>query len=157
MSQLPKNQQHNSLLTLTIGIMVAVGRAYLSDNTPDDLTTIMSIVNIVAFGFVITLMLNDIYNAVNIRISDSGKSTKSKQKLKFLLEVFFLCTFTLFSIIGINYIINHRNTTSNDIISIIALSFSIANDGFVQLVENPLYKLICASERCGKNNGRHNK
>ena len=112
MSQLPKNQQHNSLLTLTIGIMVAVGRAYLSDNNPDDLTTIMSIVNIVAFGFVITLMLNDIYNAVNIRISDSGKSTKSKQKLKFLLEVFFLCTFTLFSIIGINYIINHRNTTS---------------------------------------------
>lgn len=137
------NQKHYSLLTIVIGIIVAIGRIELNSNNEEDITTIMAVVNIVAFGFVFIIFSCDVYNLVKDRILKSGKNTKDKKYLKIILEIVFLIFLGIFAYFGIKYVASYRCATYNDVISIIALALSIANDGFVKCVENPTYQFIC--------------
>lgn len=136
------DQKHNALLTIVIGIIVAIGRIRLIERNQNDITTIMSVVNVVAFGFVFIILCNDIYNKVNHRIINSGIDTSRKKEMKIIVEVLFLLFFGSFSIIAIEYVIKFKTATYNDAISIIALALSIANDGFVDCIESPTYKIV---------------
>lgn len=137
-----KYQGHNSLLTIVVGIIVAIGRIKLEEKNTDDLIIIMSVVNTVAFGFVIVLILNDIYNSVKLRITNSGVSTATKKINKRILEILFLSFFAFFAYLGIYYVTTFKSAKYNDAMSIIALAFSIATDGFVNLVSTPTYRFV---------------
>lgn len=142
------SKKHYSLLTIVIGAIVAIGRIKLNSNNDEDITTIMSVVNVVAFGFVLILLCNDVYDLVKQKISSSGVSTTNKRNMKIILEILFLLFLGMFTFYGVKYVIEYKCATYNDAISILALAISIANDGFVKCIENPLYKVICLINKC---------
>lgn len=141
--ELTSNQKHNSLLTVVIGIVVAIGRIKLNEQNESDIVTIMAVVNVVALGFVLIILFNDIYNNVQGKITTYGTSNSNTKRMKIILEILFIVLLCLFGLFGVRYVIEFRSTTFNDAMAIIALAISIANDGFVQCVDDPAYNFIC--------------
>lgn len=141
--ELTSNQKHNSLLTVVIGIIVAIGRTKLNEQNEGDIVTIMAVVNVVALGFVLIILFNDIYNNVQGKITTYGTSNSNTKRMKIILEILFIILLCIFGLFGVRYVIEFRSTTFNDAMAIIALAISIANDGFVQCVDDPVYNFIC--------------
>lgn len=142
-SEHSSNQKHNSLLTIVIGIIVAIGRIKLNEQNESDIVIIMAVVNVVALSFVLIILFNDIYNSVHKNILDFGTSNSNIKIMKIILEILFILLLCIFGLLGAKYVIEFRNATYNDAMSIIALAISIANDGFVQCVNDPFYRFIC--------------
>lgn len=140
-------KNNNSSFIVIVGILIATGRLLIGKLNIDNsnelyILVVMAIVNYVAFGFVLLFLNNDFNLSVENKINSSGIPTSKKQNSKKILHFFNIIYLITYLIIGILYIYKYYNATLNDMISIIALSVSIANDGLVEAYSKKYYLFI---------------
>ena len=153
------SKNSNSLFIVFTGIIISVGRVVIeyiaspNDNSAqittststysgDYILATMAVINFVAFGLVIFFLFRDLTNIVISRISQAGISTDEKRKRRKYIKIpLFIFSF-LYLVFGIIYITILRSSLLNDVMSILALTLSIASNGIVDEYGEVYYKLI---------------
>ena len=140
----------HSLFIVFTGIIISIGRVIIesissnSDNTQgtDYILVTMAMINFIAFGLVIYFLFRDLTNIVISRISQSGISTDEKRKRRKYINIPLFIFLSIYLIFGIIYITILRSSLLNDVMSILALAFSIASNGIADEYGEAYYKLI---------------
>lgn len=140
-------KNNNSMFIVISGIIISVSRIILGkiENTPaKDLAilVIMAVINCVAFGFVILLLLNDLNEYVNEKLTKSGMETTKKKRCKRLMYITSFIFLSLYLIFGILYLLYFKSSNLNDAFSILALAISIATNGLVNGFKLTYYNII---------------
>lgn len=140
-----------SIFIVCTGIIISVGRCLIGvKNVGVEIMSIneehilifMAIINYVAFGVVILFLLNDLKKDCALRIDKAGLDTNKKTNCKKTMKFHSMIFMILYLGIGITYIILWKSSECNDIISILALSISIASNGLVKEYGRRFYKHI---------------
>lgn len=150
----------NPIFIITTGFIIAIGRLSISNigNSKGVILIVMAIVNYVALGFVLLFLCLDIDNYCCDKIDNAGIETKIKRarkgKRNFISSIVRILLLLLYLIIGYLYVDKFRSENINDIISIVALSISIASNGLVGELGNLYYKLVInlSTEKSKTNN-----
>ena len=118
---------------ISIGIFSAIARACLelldrSKQKDEAILVTMSLINCVALGFVIVVLLSDLRRSCAQRIQKAGLLSGEKKNLIFWMKVILAIPIVIYILCGSLYMYIWKSTCVNDIMSVIALSISIAND-----------------------------
>lgn len=135
-------QRFYSFFIVIIVIIVAYGRIQIDSKSETDIVIIMSVVNIVAMGFVLFFFINDLRKSCTARIKQSGIDTKTKKRMYIMLSALVIIFLFFYSYFSILYLRKFKNAAYNDVLSIIALSVSIANNGLIEDLIKPLFNLL---------------
>ena len=135
----------NSMFIVSTGIIIAISRFLLGHIISTDtqhILIVMAVVNYVALGFVLLFLYNELYRRCKDKISSSGLDTLTKKKCNSVVFTFSVTLLVLYLSFGIIYMICLKSNDLNDVISIIALSISIATNGLVDDYYNSYYRLV---------------
>ena len=136
------------LFIVAVGLILALGR-YLLDSislesvNEEFILLIMAIINYIAFSVVILFLGVGVSNKCQVDIKDTGVSTQMKnQRIKTLNTVLTIACIALMIIfiwVGFEYLRQWKSAAWNDMLAIVALAISIANDGLVEI----LGEIVC--------------
>ncbi len=132
-------EKSKSLFIIAAGIIIGIGRGCLNDANEENVIIIMGIINCIALGIVFLFLHFDVWKGCNKQIKNAGINTTIKDKCRNLLFLWYTICSVLFTIITVAYIIRGCTAKINDIISIIALAFSIASEGLSCLLQKLYY------------------
>lgn len=131
------------LFIVAVGLLLALGR-YLLDSislesvNDEFILLIMAIINYIAFSVVILFLGIGVSNKCSVDINETGVSTQiKKQRIKILNIVLTIACISLMIIfiwVGFEYLMQWKSAAWNDMLAIVALAISIANDGLVEII-----------------------
>lgn len=140
------NKKSNSIFIIFTGILISLSRLILERITDikDNgyILVIMAVVNYVALGFVFLFLRNDFNKECMEKINSVALDTPLKKKCYFVISLLDWIFLIIYLVMGISYINYLKSSAYNDVISIIALSISIANNGLINDFANTYYKAI---------------
>ena len=132
------------------GIIIAVARylfRYIDDSSKElAILIIMASVNFVALAIVLFFIDSEAQNICKNKINNSGIDTKNKKQRLRKLNVISIVLMILYLTSGIFYMVKFKTTDWNDVISIIALSLSIATNDTAVLLGKAYWK-ICSFKK----------
>ena len=140
----------NSMFIVCTGIIISISRFLLGRVTAIDtqhILIVMAVVNYVALGFVLLFLYNELNKRCKDKISFSGLDTSTKKKCNSVIFIFSAILLVLYLSFGIIYMICLKSNDLNDVISIIALSISIATNGLVDDYYNGYYRLVLSTAK----------
>lgn len=128
---------------IAIGVLLSIFRFSIENNNTMDLVFVMSIINTIAFDYVLLLIIVDISKIVENNIENSSFSKEQQKKYKNKLNIM-LCIFSLFVfiIISIIYVVILRSGALNDIISIMALVISVSQNKISDFLGEKIYNIL---------------
>jgi hypothetical protein len=136
-----KENQKSSLFVLGIGIVMSIVRFLIRSS--DDLTTIMSAVNIFALVFVLWILLEEIkiksFNQIDNFSISAKRKNRFKTKLKFFVALAIIIIFLFTTYI---FLYKYRSNTGNDIMAILALCISIETSRLSNSIKNIIISSI---------------
>ena len=136
-------KQKNPGFIICTGIIIAIGRFLLGLNDPSNNTLlVMAIVNYVAFGFVILFLYNDLERRCLEKITKAGTDTNTKHNRRLVTKIVSLVLLVIYLIFGGYYLIKLKSNSLNDVISIVALSISIAANDLVEKYSDTYFNFI---------------
>lgn len=140
-----KEKVNNSVFILSVGCLIGLGRGilgYIAKDNEQIITFVMAIVNYVALGFVLLFLYNGFSNDFNGRLAKAGLSSAVKKRRKGVKRFIGMILVVVYSVSGMLYIAIFYNADGNDVLSIIALAISIANDGLIEYFGGDFFKII---------------
>lgn len=137
-----KSYKENGLFVFFTGLIIAIGRLLFSNESAEEILIFMAIINYIALGLVLLFLHIKILNKCNTKLTDSGFVTKQKKRRNFYFNFFSIILLLIYLYMGIIYIKYIKTTASNDAISIVALSISIASNNLEILSTKIYYQLI---------------
>lgn len=125
-----ENKKSDKLLVIFVGVFVAILRYIIREFEHVD--KVIGIVNIVAFDYVVGIIINEIYQNIECRIKKENIYSKANtnKKINMLRKRKNIVSIAIFGPLSF-FFIYICDSVFNDIISIISLSFSIASDYIV--------------------------
>lgn len=136
-----KENPKSSLFVLGIGTVMSIVRFIIRNS--NDLTTIMSAVNIFALIFVLWILLEEIKIKSFNQIDKFSIAEERKKHFNFILKVInALALIVIFLIIAYIFLYKYRSNTGNDIMAILALCISIETTRLSNTIKNIIISLI---------------
>lgn len=137
----------NSMFIVATGIILSIGRFLLGmiDKASEDskaILVVMALVNYIALGVVFLFLYNEFYKKCRNKIDSSGVTTSIKKKSKKVITIFSAILTIVYLLVGIIYVAWLKTSDLNDVISILALSVSIATNGLIDNYGDDFYKLV---------------
>ena len=137
----------NSIFIVFTGVIIAFGRYLLGEidtklGDGQHILIVMAVVNYIALGLVLLFLHNDFCRVCKSKISSSGMDTNLKKKCHYVVLIISSLLSLVYLVFGILYIIEFKTSNFNDVISIIALTVSIAASGLVEDCKDGYYRLV---------------
>lgn len=127
---------------LGTGIVIAAGRIAFNTLGEEAILVFMAIVNVVAFGFVLFILYEGIAEKCTFYIENAGILSENKKEIKTCILWFRNIWMVLYLVFGYIYVSLYGNAGINDVLSVLALVISIANDGLVDSSGKWIYKRL---------------
>lgn len=145
MSDEKKNRK--SMFIILTGVIISVGRIALDKICIDPINQkyillIMAVLNYIAMGFVIYILYTGMQRKCQEKLTNSGISTGEKKQCKGIISTVSAILLIVYLILGIIYIWCLRSSGLNDVLAILALAISIANDDLINEYGILFYQMI---------------
>ena len=128
----------SSVYLFSIGVVLAVFRIFIEDNSGLDLVLVMGVINMVAFNYVVLLIQGNILKSIEDKLSKSSLQSEQQnnclKKANCIVRIFCWIIFIGGSLL---YVIKFRCAALNDVLSIMALVISIS-----EFFGEQLYKML---------------
>ena len=133
-----------SIFIIGTGIIAAIARGCFEllnkgEQKDEAILIIMALINCIALGFVFLILFNDLMKICETKIQGAGLLSKEKAGTKLYLKIMFSIPLILYVICGGLYVCKWKSVCANDIMAVIALSVSIANDRLAEELAEPMY------------------
>lgn len=133
----------NSPFLLLVGLLACVVRFSIVGISDENLLMIMTMVNVVAFDYVIFILMQNARRIVIHRMEKNQyqEATEKRyiKKLNIYYSLFYIFLFVGVGIICVYYL---HSSAGNDSISIMALMISICSDRVSNFLGNVIYDIL---------------
>lgn len=133
----------NSPFLLIVGLLACVVRFSIASIGDENLLIIMAMVNVVAFDYVLLILMQDARHLVIDRMKENQypeeTERKSIKKLNIYYGLFYIIIFLIIGFVCVHYL---HSSAGNDSISIMALVISICSDKLSEYLGNTIYTII---------------
>lgn len=140
-----KSNNKISLIMIIAGVIISVVRASLEGNSEYSESVVlvfMAAVNALALCVVLACLFYGLKNKCEKQINSSGIATTRKKKCRHYIMIANSIFLILICVVAFMYVWKWKTTVGNDIMSIIALAISIANDRVIEDYNRAVYSFL---------------
>lgn len=130
----------NNIFLFSIGVLFSGFRLLIESQKNFDTVLVMAVINVVALNYVYLLIAQSIVSNISTYLENSSHCPQTQQKLqKKARNIIQIVCWILFIALSLFYVFVLRTAARNDVMSIMALIFSIMSEPLSQHIADKLY------------------